>query len=446
MGKYIGELEIITGKDAKASSGFTRLDTDLNGGAKGDYIYLCYKKTDNRNDAITGITFVHGEDAPKPSDYDTKLDKDLNKGAKGEYIYLCYRKKSGEDPITDLCVISGKENTITPDKGFIRINDDLNAGAGGLFIYLCYKPALEIIAPDDRFSFKVKDVPKAFSNLSENGKNETFDGLPYFTNIGFEHIQGYTQYQDSDGQYYYFFTHNTTGAYGYILVSRGTDGKNVKKLKLDEGWSHPGGIQAVGQYLFVPCEKNDVCKISIYDAKNMNHIKSFLFDHNAGCIGITDFKQDGKPYYLLLVGDQEKYYGYTAEITDNISDLNFTPVGSIDISGKGHSENDKEMNCQAIGLVTDEDGTLYMIAMKSYPDKAPCSDWAYLIKITVSNGEMKYDKVEEKHFISKGGLAGVDGTHFRWGAGIRIQPSGRLVLLATSRNILSNKLNTNYWR
>lgn len=57
---------------------------------------------------------------------------------------------------------------------------------------------------------------------------------------------------------------------------------------------------------------------------------------------------------------------------------------------------------------------------------------AYLIKITVSNGDMKYDKVEAKHFISVGGLSGVNGTHFRWGAGIKIKPSGRLVLLATS--------------
>lgn len=412
MGKYIEDLMIITEKN-KVPTGYTLIEKDLNEKAGGEYIYLCYKKTDNINEAITSIYFVHGEDAPKPSDYDKKLEKDLNDGAGGEYIYLCYRRKSGEDPITDLCVISGEENTIAPEKGFIRINDDLNAGAGGLFIYLCYKPALEIIVPDDRFAFKVKDVPLAFSNLPENGKNETFGGLPYFTNIGPEHIQGYTQYEDSNRRYYYFFTHHTVGSYGYILVSKGADGKDTKRLKLEAGWSHPGGIQAVGQYLFVPCEKDHKCKIFIYDAKNMNYIKSVAFDHKAGCVGITDFIQDGKPHYLLLVGDQEKYYGYTAIITDNISDLNFSSVGCIDLSGEGHSKSEKEMNCQGIGLVTDEDGTLYMIAMKSYPDDSPCSDWAYLIKITVCNREIKYYKVAQKHFTSKESLSGVAGTHFR---------------------------------
>lgn len=242
MGKYIADLEIITGKNPEVGSGYTCIKKDLNEGAKGDSIYLCYKKTDNLNEAITSIYFVHGEDAPKPSDYDKKLAKDLNDGAGGEYIYLCYRKKSGEDPITDLDVISGKKNTITPSKGFIRINDDLNADAGGLFIYLCYKPALEIIVPGDRLSYKVKDMPSAFSNLQEDGRSERFDNMSFFYNPE-EHIQGYTQYEDSDGRYYYFFTHQTVGNYGYVLVSRGNDGKDTKKLKIEEGWNHPGGYK-----------------------------------------------------------------------------------------------------------------------------------------------------------------------------------------------------------
>lgn len=50
------------------------------------------------------------------------------------------------------------------------------------------------------------------------------------------------------------------------------------------------------------------------------------------------------------------------------------------------------------------------------------------------------------HLTNKGGVVGTAGTHFRWGAGIRITKGGKLVILATSRNVIAGtRLNTNYW-
>jgi hypothetical protein len=42
--KLITELKIITGENANAPNGFVKLPIDLNKGAGGEYIYLCYKK------------------------------------------------------------------------------------------------------------------------------------------------------------------------------------------------------------------------------------------------------------------------------------------------------------------------------------------------------------------------------------------------------------------
>jgi hypothetical protein len=56
----------------------------------GQYIYLCYKQ--GSGDAINDIVVMGGPgDVPTPKGY-TRCDLDLNKGAKGDYIYLFYRK------------------------------------------------------------------------------------------------------------------------------------------------------------------------------------------------------------------------------------------------------------------------------------------------------------------------------------------------------------------
>jgi hypothetical protein len=105
---------------------------------------------------------------------------------------------------------------------------------------------------------------------------------------------------------------------------------------------------------------------------------------------------------------------------------------------------DKEINCQGFGLVTESGSeNVYMIALTTFYTPATYEDWGYLFKIDTSSWTM--DSITNKHFINSGGIVGIDGTHFRWGAGIRVTPDGKLVLLATSRNIVAGGLNLNYW-
>lgn len=125
--------------------GYTKVSYDLNKGVGGKYIYLCYREASyspngSNKKCITDIKFITGKNATEPYGY-TKIDTDLNKGASGKYIYLCYEEAdyNPTQAIEDIKVVGGYDsNTPAPD-GYTRISQDLNEGASGEYIYLCYE-------------------------------------------------------------------------------------------------------------------------------------------------------------------------------------------------------------------------------------------------------------------------------------------------------------------
>lgn len=296
-------------------------------------------------------------------------------------------------------------------------------------------------------SNNVDNVEKRFKELPQKGHSETLHHLKYFSNIGVEHVQGYTQYSK-----YYILTHNTSGTEnGYILSSYSSG--NGKK-EIIEKYSHPGGIQNAGKYLFVPCEhgaKSHILVYEINDEVEKVAIDFEEFKHRAGCVGITAFKWKGALNYIMLIGDQHNYYAYMMDISDGYFKKEWQPIGSISLANidqpdKSNTQND--LNCQGIGLVTDENGSVYMIALMTHGTVRDC---AYLFKLEVieseSGGlEISYKKIDSRHLISKGGISGSYGSHFRWGAGVFVTSAKDLCLLCTSRNIMAGTiLNTCYW-
>lgn len=141
----IVDLKVIEGDSASigAPSGFTKIDCDLNKGAGGKYIYLCVKKQANAApaDCVTALAIISGNSSgiSAPAGFQ-KLPEDLNKGAGGKYIYLCY-KKGGGAPIANIDFVTGSSESAIADAscGFYTIMQDLNEGAGGKYIYLCYQ-------------------------------------------------------------------------------------------------------------------------------------------------------------------------------------------------------------------------------------------------------------------------------------------------------------------
>lgn len=158
----ITELRVISGDSDSipTPTGFTKIGVDLNRGAEGKFIYLCYReeqvpKASPYPRAIAAVCVVNDKGAA-PQGFEM-IDVDLNAGAGGKYIYVCFTHNQGaaarqmanlgmgsneiEDieagkPIRRLCVIEG-EGSGAP-ANFIKLNNDLNEGAGGAFLYLCY--------------------------------------------------------------------------------------------------------------------------------------------------------------------------------------------------------------------------------------------------------------------------------------------------------------------
>jgi len=294
-------------------------------------------------------------------------------------------------------------------------------------------------------STKVEDVAGKFNALPKTGCHEKLENLPYYSNIGVDHVQGYTQYQNGDNLYF-IFTHSLDSRESGRIVMIKNMKTLHKEIHTQTDWNHPGGIQAVGKYLFVPCEKAEKSIISVYDldSSNLDKVKQIECSHKAGSLGITDFVISSIPYYLLLVGASSTYHAYISEIKSSaMAEQSFKKVGSFsldNISGK-------KLDCQGFGLVTDTQNQVHMIALMPHASGATYADWGYLIKINPTTSGVNYEYLgQNRHFTNKGGVSGTYGSHFRWGAGIRVTPDGRLVILATSRNIIAGTyLNTTSW-
>jgi len=304
---------------------------------------------------------------------------------------------------------------------------------------------------DPFLSIKLNNGEQQFLDISDSGTHGQFHELPYCDNIITNHVQGYTQCGDDT---VCILTHSMDSGGGCIFIQTNLPSSRKKTLKFrtENGWNHPGGIQTIGQYLFVPCEKSKKSRVFVYSLAELNQdklplVKVLDFKHEAGALGITDFTINNEPYYLLLIGDQNTYHGYIAKVPKDISQLSFGSVGDFYLVVDG-----EKIQCQGFGLVTDVYNRIYMVALVSFTSfwATTYDDCAHLLMIHVTSGVVGYSNIKMKrHFYSKGGISGVDGTHFRWGAGIRIQPrekTGKLVVLGTSRNIIAGTfLDSNHW-
>lgn len=130
--------EIVTKTDA--SKGY--INSDLNKGSGGKYIYLIYEKGVDPSKKIVDIrTNYIGERERPTSNVYVRINKDLNEGAGGAYIYFEYKQENN-------LILPGYQDLCTRNDAYdlndnwvpIRSEDgeivDLNKGAGGAYIYL----------------------------------------------------------------------------------------------------------------------------------------------------------------------------------------------------------------------------------------------------------------------------------------------------------------------
>jgi hypothetical protein len=156
--KYISDIIVVA--DENSGTAMSRIPSDytkvcLNPGTNntevldanrsvgGDFIFIAYKLTTDKSQAIYNIEVGYGKDKPDYSygghDYE-KINVDLNKGAGGDYIYLFYSKATATDTqfIKEIRGVYGA-SSIPSNWQWTRDKVDLNKGAGGYFIYLAYR-------------------------------------------------------------------------------------------------------------------------------------------------------------------------------------------------------------------------------------------------------------------------------------------------------------------
>ncbi|XP_039459906.1 uncharacterized protein LOC120435079 [Oreochromis aureus] len=140
MPEYITELQVSLNKsqeDLFRGQHYSKSPVNLNKGARGNTIYLWYKK--GTSPGITNIQFSFSEMMTKgliEAGYE-KIDKNLNEGAGGDKVYLWYSKSAKNVPIANIDVTEDADAEAQKFKdGWERLACDLNRNAGGKHIYM----------------------------------------------------------------------------------------------------------------------------------------------------------------------------------------------------------------------------------------------------------------------------------------------------------------------
>ncbi|XP_044185529.1 uncharacterized protein LOC122965486 isoform X1 [Thunnus albacares] len=184
-GNYITHLAVSLNEAEEQelkAQGFKMIYDDLNKGALGKYINICYKKEDGAP-PITRIQVTFNDDMAvglRAAEY-TKIDKDLNAGAAGDHIYLWYFRGGTEYdiPIVDIEVTTdAKDEGRKLKSGWERLACDLNRGNAGNYIHAWVKRARQTYICDvtatDSYTSDMKLFEDGYIRVDEDTNKGAF--------------------------------------------------------------------------------------------------------------------------------------------------------------------------------------------------------------------------------------------------------------------------------
>jgi len=291
-------------------------------------------------------------------------------------------------------------------------------------------------SPKER-NVKTWNIPYVLTGFKDNGTELNLPKMPLMQK---GNIQGITVIPDEN---FVVCSHSVArGSYGRIIAGKMFGDKCLFK-SYRKGWKHPGGINAIGDYVLVPSEKDEQAVIAMYDTRSLHidelrRVETFQLDvlHKAASLGITDYTADnGQTYYILIIcyaEDNEFVYAvYRADASDGIERAVFTNVAEFNLN----------VGFEGFGLLTGTNNKVYLLGLNSIAT-ASYKDEMYLYEIN-TNSWLPTQIGEAKHVTSRGG--GVNGVHFRWGAGVFINSSEEITALATECFTLDGTLKTDKW-
>lgn len=270
----------------------------------------------------------------------------------------------------------------------------------------------------------VEDVRRQVQKLSDNTVSYTIKGS--IDNIEVtDHLQGMARSRDGE---YIYLVHSYVGT---MLICQFASRKIVQSFPMGiTGYKHPGGIQQVGDLLIVPMANNEGrSKVVFYDLSRVSRDVppvllpvTILLDYcNAWSAGMTTWEHGGKLRHLVAIrGGMNVYFFESNGVSLHCPGAAFQRIG----------ENTGQpilREYEALNLITDAAGTVYMAGFWSKGGDSPTHDYVDLLVLNPKT--MKFSMVEDSHKIE----CKDSSVHFRWGAGLRIVSPTRIEAHAVAR-------------
>jgi hypothetical protein len=287
---------------------------------------------------------------------------------------------------------------------------------------------------------KLQDVVVAFDNTNTDGTLHQFDGEPWVATMAESHVQGLARYGN-----YILLSHNNKGySLGFICALNVTSKKLAYTFDTpDAHYNHPGGMQVIGDFLVVGVESSDYSKsyLHFYDLSSMTDTVHPAFvpfnmarNAGAGAVGITSYTDNQVEYYLLAVYDNGHMDFYKS---------NGNPISNPDFKDIWFSTTVATTDYSSINLLTDVNQDIWMVGFRTRDLATSKDDYVDLYRIDPQTRQVS-SRTTRRHMVTKyGGIEGMDGVHFRWGAGLQIISDDSLTFFATQRNFVGNNFYTN---
>jgi len=305
----------------------------------------------------------------------------------------------------------------------------------------CYKFILLISAFSPFLAYSQNgSLPKIFMEIDTEPQIIQCHNKLEVNNKG-GHLQGVQLLVKDDVEY--AVLSGSSGTYAYYSVAKLGNSHQVLSVNIlmQKPFKHAGGIQIYQDLMVVGIEDNDAkdkSKVCIYKIENPDKpsVKPLAmierigdpFRSSAGCSGITRIGD----HYLLLIGDWD-----TKHLDFYLSDEHkpgqeisaFDKVYTIDTEKIDRSgwTNKAWHAYQNINLLKDEDGKLYLFGFGRNVQNENIVD-LFLVE-NKDLREFSLKKLMSKTFNCK------EGADFQSGAGIFLQPDGKLKVISCGSHI-----------
>jgi hypothetical protein len=277
------------------------------------------------------------------------------------------------------------------------------------------------------------------------------------------HIQGLVYYDRHD---MYIYSHCFDDDAGYLFFAKENDGL-LGQIKIINGHKNPGGMQILGDYLFIAIEQPNKRYVLVYDLMTFAGNKSFPqsatiatpryalngidsdSENPASAVGVANLLGNlnypgaaasvsaTDRRWVIGVYDYSEskvslyFTGTTSEGLESIVSSNQYPF-----SGNTTIKIAPDRQYDSIALFTDNDDNIWMIGFRG-EGSTQFKSYADLFKLTYSNGNTRHpygkvESIESKQFNTKGNLY---HNSFRWGTSFQIKSSTSVLITVSERNL-----------